>query len=122
MQIHMGNKFAAILAILLASPVWANHRDDKPRAVCAQSQIVEKKCRTVEGVLEVFNGTPSVRLSIKGRKKIYAVGPPENELLPSALREKLTPESKTEGKFFICKINRKIKNGFQEICIDSYRP
>lgn len=92
-----------------------------PSGTCKGHASVQQNCRWVTGKLEVFNGTPAVRLTEKSTLKRFAIGPAEEELMPASIKEKLTPETEIQGEFKVCPFKQSSTHGFKTLCIDQVR-
>jgi len=92
MKIKIINFIVAFL--LLASPAIG---DD---TTCETSPLVKGECFKVVGSLYTFNGwPPSLRIELKD-KRLFGVGPNENELIPEKIREVLP--TRIDGEFELC--------------------
>jgi hypothetical protein len=79
------------------------------------------RCRWIDGTLEVYNGTPPIRIRQRGSRRVYGVGPAEREWMPDDLRARLTPENSVSARLRICPIHDRLAHGLAEVCIDQAR-
>lgn len=92
--------------------------------ICETSPLVKGKCFTVYGTLYSYDGWPPyLRIESKD-KKLYGVGPPENELIPQSIQQVLP--TKIEGEFEVCPFDETTLVPYEEreiemVCIKSVR-
>jgi hypothetical protein len=75
-------------------------------------------CFTIHGRLSPSNGTPSLRISIIGTKRILGVIPAENEIIPLALREHLRFGKAIYGDYTVCPFAESKPGHMQMVCIE----
>ena len=88
------------------------------KAVCKGRIEAPRQCRWIEGTVSIYNGTPSVRIRQRGSRRVYAVGPAEQEWMPAELKSKLTVDNGIAGHFKVCPISEKPQKGLRAFCID----
>ena len=106
--------------LLLAACAMANaqettHRDN---GICQAKIESVQRCHWIEGSMAIYNGTPSIRIRQRGSKRMYAVGPAEQEWMPSELKSKLTVDNAIDARFRICPIYKEKQKGLSLVCVD----
>ena len=91
-------KWAVLLVAIGFLLVPANVFADEP--TCENSPLVKGKCFLVLGKLYSYSGWPPFLRIESEEKKLYGVGPAENELIPINVRAVLPTE--IEGRFELC--------------------
>ncbi len=89
----------------------------KTSDVCGASSAAAKQCHWINGTISIYNGTPSIRIKLHGKRKIYAVGPAEQEQMPVKLKSTLTLDNSITGKFLICPLPVSKPQGFEMVCV-----
>lgn len=111
-----------LLAPLLfaAGGVFADGQETRSqdREVCKERAESLGRCHWINGTISIYNGTPSVRIRQHGSKHMYAVGPSENEWMPSDLKAKLTIDNAIDAKLKICPFRAQNQRGLRVVCID----
>ncbi len=107
-----------ILSSLVQSPV---HAQERTNSTCAGKLSPRPVCTWKVGTLAIYNGTPSLRLKLKGVKKLLAVGPAEDEWMPDELKQKVTPETAISAKFLLCPLPKKERQLMSMVCIDAVK-
>ena len=85
-----------------------------PVGICHDKPKVSVNCHWIRGKVAVYNGTPSIR--IKQGKKMFGVGPVEEEWMPSDLKAKLTPDNEIDARMRVCPFPKDA--GMPMVCID----
>ncbi len=119
----MANKIL-LLAFFAASMVQAQEHTasaSNPSNACAGKLSPRPVCTWKVGTLAIYNGTPALRLKLKGVKKLLAVGPAEDEWMPDELRQKITPETAISAKFLLCPLPKKERQLMTTVCIDAVK-
>jgi hypothetical protein len=75
------------------------------------------RCHWIKGTVSIYNGTPSIRIKLHENRKLYAVGPAEQEQMPVKLKAKLTLDNSITGKFLICPLPVSKPRGFEMVCV-----
>jgi hypothetical protein len=82
--------------------------------ICLGKPQVSPHCHWIRGKVAVYNGTPSIR--IRQGRKVFGVGPVEEEWMPPDLKAKLTPENEIDARMRICPFAK--PGGMPMVCID----
>ena len=117
----MANKSWLFAPLLLAvGGVFADGQEaQSPNSeICKGRVESSQQCHWIDGTVSIYNGTPSVRIHQRGSKRVYAVGPSEQELMPSDLKSKLTVDNAIDAKLRICPMNKQKQKGLRVVCID----
>ena len=116
-----GSAILACVGALLANDSRADGDASASGGVCAGKVQSMARCRWIDGTLEVYNGTPPIRIRQHGRRHVYGVGPAEQEWMPDDLRSRLTPDNSVSARLRICPIHERPARGLAEVCIDQAR-
>jgi hypothetical protein len=120
MQTPMPNKAWFLVPLFLsAASAFADVHEvsESNREICKGKTEYQQQCKWIDGTISIYNGTPSVRIHQRGSKRVYAVGPSEQELMPSDLKSKLTVDNAIDAKFRVCPLRKK-NQGLKVVCID----
>ena len=94
---------------------------DQEHAVCRGKVASLQQCHWIDGTVSIYNGTPSVRIRQHASKTVYAVGPAEQEWMPSDLKSKLTVDNAIDARFRICPISKHKQQGLKVVCVDDVK-
>jgi hypothetical protein len=86
---------------------------------CKTNPALTGNCFSVSGTLFSSNGTPSLRIKMKPEGMVLGVVPPEQEIIPSSLRQMINDNQTVEGKFLVCPFSEPTKDKMREVCIES---
>jgi hypothetical protein len=75
-------------------------------------------CFTIHGKLSPSNGTPSLRISVIGTKRILGVIPSEDEIIPPSLKEHLRFGTAIYGDYTVCPFTESKPGHMQMVCIE----
>lgn len=117
----MANRFWLLVPLLLSAVsafADAQEAPDANRAVCKGRVEYAQQCKWIEGTISIYNGTPAVRIHQRGSNRVYAVGPSEQELMPSDLKSKLTVDNEIDARFRVCPVSKKNQKGLRVVCVD----
>jgi hypothetical protein len=90
---------------------------------CVNSPLRKGECFLIEGNLLTYNGwPPALRIEDKSSKRIFGVGPVDNEIAPDYVLKVLP--TKIEGTFYLCPFNETTsvpydKREIEMVCIQS---
>ena len=106
--------------LLVAGSAMATAREATPpdQGICQAKVESVKRCHWIDGTIAIYNGTPAIRIRQRGSKRIYAVGPAEQEWMPSELKSQLTVDNAIDARFRICPIREEKQKGFGVVCVD----
>lgn len=106
--------------LLVAAGAMANAREATPRepGICQAKVESVQQCHWIDGTIAIYNGTPAIRIRQRGSKRIYAVGPAEQEWMPSELKSQLTVDNAIDARFRICPIRKEKQKGLSVVCVD----
>ena len=91
-------------------------------AGCAKRATLVDQCREIHGRLEATNGSPGIRIWVIGTRRVLGVAGDEGaELLPPALRQRITSEATVYGDFRVCPVTRAKIGEMQMVCVDAGR-
>jgi len=119
MKYRRKNLLSLVLFFLFTSQAIAED------SICQKSPFVKGACFNVLGVLNVYNGwPPPLRIEPNSKGNLYAIGPVENELMPTSIA-KILP-SEVEGEFELCPFNETTSVPYDErkiemVCIQAVR-
>jgi hypothetical protein len=112
--------------LLLAVVVSAAARITREPQSCRSRPDIVGKCFRVHGRLSVYNGTPSIRLSPSGSKRLLGIIDPNDtshapgpSVLPAEIKSKLDWDKNVFGNFFVCPLTRSHPGKMQTVCIES---
>jgi len=111
-----------VLAVTMTSATFA--ADIDPSLGCMRNPSVVGACRWVTGRLIGTNGTPSMRLFVKGSKRVLGILPAEREIVPAALAElfgKTLDLAYIRGEFQFCPFTPSKPGSMQDGCIESVK-
>lgn len=117
----MANNTWLLVPFLLSSlSAFADVQEvpDANREICKGRIESQQQCKWIDGTISIYNGTPAVRIHQRGSKRVYAVGPSEQELMPAGLKSKLTVDNAIDAKFRVCPMSKKDQRGLKVVCID----
>jgi hypothetical protein len=121
-------RFVALSVFLLplAAGVTAGSRFGREPQSCRNRPDVVGKCFRVHGRLSVYNGTPSIRLSPSGSKRLLGIIDPNDtsnapgpSVLPEEIKSKLDWDKNVFGDFLVCPLTRSQTGKMQTVCIES---
>lgn len=121
MQILMANKVWLLIPLLLiANQSMADGHDviNSEKGICRGKVESLQQCHWINGTVSIYNGTPSIRIRQHKSKKVYAVGPAEQEWMPDELKSKLTVDNKIDAHLKICPISKDNPKSLPIVCID----
>lgn len=106
--------------LLVMGGAMADSREAVPHdaGICQAKVESMQRCHWIDGTIAIYNGTPSIRIRQRASKKIYAVGPAEQEWMPSELKSKLTVDNTIDARFRICPISKERQKGLSVVCVD----
>jgi len=111
------------LLLTLVSPGARVTREPKS---CRTRPDVLGKCFRIHGRLSVYNGTPSIRLSPQGSKRLLGIIDPKDtsnapgpSVLPEEIKSKLDWDKNVFGDFLVCPLTRSHPGKMQTVCIES---
>jgi len=97
----------------------------KPRAFsyrrCRGNEALVDNCFTLHGRLFVANGTPSLRIWRTGTNRLLGILPPEEEIMPPCLLDKMSFQTSIYGDFTVCPFTRERPGEIQMVCIEEAR-
>jgi len=112
--------------LLLAAVPSATSRNNREPQTCRSRSDVVGKCFGVHGRLSVYNGTPSIRLSPSGSKRLLGIIDPKDtsnapgpSVLPEEIKGKLDWDKNVFGDFLVCPLTRSQPGKMQTVCIES---
>src|SRR5215831_17601251 len=115
-----------LLFLLLAAVPSATSRNNREPQTCRSRSDVVGKCFRVQGRLSVYNGTPSIRLSPSGSKRLLGIIDPKDtsnapgpSVLPEEIKGKLDWDKNVFGDFLVCPLTRSQPGKMQTVCIES---
>ena len=115
-----------LLTVLAACTVGARSPLPQPADECRARPDLVGKCFNVRGRLSVYNGTPSIRLSPSGSKRLLGIIDPNDtshapgpSVLPAEIKSKLDWDKNVFGNFFVCPLTRSHPGKMQTVCIES---
>jgi len=121
MQTPIASKIWLLLPVLLiAIQVKADGTEEinSNNEICKGKVESLQQCHWIEGTVSIYNGTPSIRIRQRTSKRIYAVGPAEQEWMPIELKSKLTVDNAIDADIKICPIRKGWQRGLTVVCID----
>ena len=86
---------------------------------CRHSPHVVAACTTIHGRLDVWNGTPSIRLWHIGTRHMLGIEPPEHPIMPAILLEQLQAGHSLYGDFVVCPVRRERAGRMGAVCIEA---
>lgn len=87
---------------------------------CEEDPGIVDGCFTVHGRMQVWNGTPSLRIWRIGTDRILGVYDPENEIIPNNLARQLNGfETAVYGDFEVCPFTKSRPGEMQMVCVES---
>ena len=104
-----------LLCLLLIQPIMASAQD----SFCILNKNVVGDCWEIRGRLQVYNGTPNLRIWPVGTKRLLGVVPSEAEIIPEHLRAKIKLSSKIFANFEVCPFTKFFPGQMQMVCIES---
>jgi hypothetical protein len=69
--------------------------------------------------VSVYNGTPAVRIAAKGTKRLLGVLPSENEIMPAAMKEQISPDRRVFAEMEVCPLSKRKRGQMQFVCVES---
>lgn len=90
----------------------------REQGICEAKVESMQRCHWIDGTIAIYNGTPAIRIRQRGSKRIYAVGPAEDEWMPSELKSQLTVDNAIDARFRICPIRKEKQKGLSVVCVD----
>lgn len=106
------------LFLILALPL-SGRAEVKPSDECKKNPAVMGQCRTVNGTISLYNGTPSMRIHLDNSKRVLAITPAENEIMPRTLKEKISFEQSVHAKLLVCPLSPYRNGTMQSVCVES---
>jgi hypothetical protein len=119
----MVNKAYLLVCLLLVigSTLANGQQSEQEKGICQGKVESMLRCHWIDGSVAIYNGTPSIRIHQLRSKRVYAVGPAEQELIPSELKSKLTLNNAIDGKFRICPFVSGKQKGLRSVCVDEVK-
>ena len=106
-------RYLLILLVLLPSLGYAEER------ICKGNKGIVDDCYTIRGRLSLYNGTPSMRIWKVGTKRILAVIPSEDEIIPNNLKKQIGMGKQIYGDFVVCPFEKEKEGHMQSVCVES---
>jgi hypothetical protein len=108
----------ALLASTIVTPAFAE------APACKSSPKVVDKCMTFYGRLNIYTGSPSIRIWPVGTKQLYGVrstgSDPDHVVLPQKLRDILASNPvEVNGKWEVCPLEPERPNQLRSVCLES---
>jgi len=115
----MKNKLicTVVFSIAAFAPAFADSIDVK--AGCKTNPAVVAACYTIRGRIFASNGTPSLRISPIGAKRILGILPAENEIMPDNIKGKVTFEQSALATLEVCPFTENHPGAMQSVCVES---
>jgi hypothetical protein len=92
-----------------------------PKDGCRSSPALVGPCFEVQGRAFASNGTPSLRVAVKGTKGVLGVLPSESEIAPKCLRREVTFKQDVVGRFTVCPFSRDKTGAMRMVCVEEVR-
>ena len=106
---------ASAAAALVSGTVQASDLDRR----CETSPQLVGPCFTIRGRLFAANGTPGIRIWRIGTKRVLGVVPPEEEIAPKALLDRLSFGTRIYGDLKVCPLTSDRDGYMQMVCIEA---
>ena len=89
---------------------------------CQTIRQLAGPCFGVNGVLQLYNGTPSARITVSRTHRVLGVissvdGGNEVLVAPKAVRDRASFDKMLQGWFEVCPLERAVANRMQSVCI-----
>jgi hypothetical protein len=104
-------RYFLILLLLLPSLGYSEEK------ICKGNKDIVDDCYTIRGRLSLYNGTPSMRIWKVGTKRILAVIPSEDEIIPNNLKKQIGMGKQIYGDFVVCPFEK--EGHMQSVCVES---
>jgi hypothetical protein len=88
-------------------------------SACKTNEKTVGDCWNLRGRIQVYNGTPSIRIWPVGTKRLLGVVPPESEIMPNSLKEKIKPNVQIFADLVVCPFTVEKSGRMQMVCIES---
>ena len=102
-----------ILLVLLPSLGYSEEK------ICKGNKGIVDDCYAIRGRLSIYNGTPSMRIWKVGTKRILAVTPSEDEIIPNNLKKQIGIGKQIYGDFVVCPFEKEKEGHMQSVCVES---
>jgi hypothetical protein len=113
----MRRSFAVLAAAAVLSSSGVSVAADVP--ACRHSPHVVAACTTMHGRLDVWNGTPSIRLWHIGTHHMLGIEPLEHPIMPAILLEQLQAGYSIYGDFLVCPVRKERAGRMGAVCIEA---
>jgi len=113
----MKNSLAVLVGCLMGLPLHA--ADPGPDRRCQNRTDLASPCFTVRGRMFVANGTPGVRIWRVGTTRVLGVVPPESEIAPQSLLDRLGSGTVLYGNFTVCPLTPDREGWMQMVCVQA---
>lgn len=111
--------FTLLAATLGMAPTSAAEPSIGPALGCRSNPARSGACFAAQGRLALYNGTPAIRIRLKGSKRLLGVLPAEDEIMPAALKEALDFEHDLSADLILCPLTPARTGQMQGVCIES---
>jgi len=108
------------LAMLMVLSVWISQGQGQGRpSIHRRVARPIPQCFFLEGRVSVYNGTPSIRIAPKGTKRLLGVIPPEDEIMPSNLKDAVGLDRDAFAEMEVCPMSESKRGHMQFVCVES---
>ncbi len=119
-------RLALALILMLAHGAYAGDIHDAcvPHVACAGNPKLAGSCFELQGVLRLWNGNPTYRISRNGTKRILGVLCDEDPIIPANLKEWLNDPTNAQwdrefrGTYEVCPFTKSKPGVMQFVCIE----
>lgn len=114
----MRNILSTLIAIFISNAALAQEIDIS--LGCKTNPQLVGACFSTRGRLAVYNGTPSLRITITKSHRLLGII--EDEALhsiPINIRDQINREHEINGNFIVCPLTEEKPNHMQLVCVDT---
>ncbi len=86
---------------------------------CKRNPQIAAACYRIHGRLDVWNGTPSIRLWHIGTHHMLGIEPPEGAVMPDILLKQLQAGNAVYGDYVVCPLRKERAGRMGAVCIES---
>ncbi|HUA35257.1 MAG TPA: hypothetical protein VMA09_16735 [Candidatus Binataceae bacterium] len=122
----MNWRLTLALSLMLTNGAYAGDIHDAcvPHAVCAGNPNLAGPCFELKGILRLWNGNPTYRISRTRTKRIVGVLCDEDPILPANLKQWLNDPTNAQwdrdfrGTYQVCPFTRSKPGVMQFVCVE----
>ncbi len=107
----------AALCLLTCAAFSASAAVD-PAASCRAQPDRVGACRQIHGIVFLADGTPSVRIRVRGTSHLLGVVPAEHEIMPVSLKQLLAFDRDVTAELTVCPLSRPQPHTMEMVCVD----